>query len=451
MSYLEYKNYYFIGIGGIGMSAMAEYLLSINKNISGYDREESFSTNRLESLGIKIINQDNPDYINIKFKENIKTLVVYTPAISSSNSVLKYFKKNKFKIIKRSDLLAEVVNSKFCIAIAGTHGKTTTTSILSHILFNSKLKFTSFIGGIIRGYESNIILNGNKIFLVEADEYDKTFLKIKPNIASIINIDGDHYDIYSNIYDLKKSFKKFTKNLKEGGILFHDSTLDFNGFSFGFDSNSNAQIINLTHVEGKSIFDIKINEDIFKNVELNMPGTHNAMNALVAFLIAIELKVEPQTILNSLKSFPGVKRRFSIELHDPKVFIDDYAHHPSEILSVYNSIISIYPNKKNLVIFQPHLFSRTKDFLIDFARALEKFDKIALLDIYPAREEPIKGISSKSILDHINNKNKLLISKSEIYDLVKEDESELIITMGAGDIGNEVESIKQVLIESNEN
>ena len=451
MSYLEYKNYYFIGIGGIGMSAMAEYLLSINKNISGYDREESFSTNRLESLGIKIINQDNPDYINIKFKENIKTLVVYTPAISSSNSVLKYFKKNKFKIIKRSDLLAEVVNSKFCIAIAGTHGKTTTTSILSHILFNSKLKFTSFIGGIIRGYESNIILNGNKIFLVEADEYDKTFLKIKPNIASIINIDGDHYDIYSNIYDLKKSFKKFTKNLKEGGILFHDSTLDFNGFSFGFDSNSNAQIINLTHVEGKSIFDIKINEDIFKNVELNMPGTHNAMNALVAFLIAIELKVEPQTILNSLKSFPGVKRRFSIELHDPKVFIDDYAHHPSEILSVYNSIISIYPNKKNLVIFQPHLFSRTKDFLIDFARALEKFDKIALLDIYPAREEPIKGISSKSILDHINNKNKLLISKSEIYDLVKEDESELIISMGAGDIGNEVESIKQVLIESNEN
>ena len=182
-----------------------------------------------------------------------------------------------------------------------------------------------------------------------------------------------------------------------------------------------------------------------------MPGTHNAMNALVAFLIAIELKVEPQTILNSLKSFPGVKRRFSIELHDPKVFIDDYAHHPSEILSVYNSIISIYPNKKNLVIFQPHLFSRTKDFLIDFARALEKFDKIALLDIYPAREEPIKGISSKSILDHINNKNKLLISKSEIYDLVKEDESELIISMGAGDIGNEVESIKQVLIESNEN
>jgi UDP-N-acetylmuramate--alanine ligase len=451
MSYLEYKNYYFIGIGGIGMSAMAEYVLSINKNIAGYDREESFSTNRLESLGIKIINQDNPDYINLKFKENKKTLVVYTPAISSSNSILKYFKKNKFKIIKRSDLLAEVVNSKFCIAIAGTHGKTTTTSILSHILFNSKLKFTSFIGGIIRGYESNIILNGNKIFLVEADEYDKTFLKIKPNIASIINIDGDHYDIYSNIYDLKKSFKKFTKNLKEGGILFHDSTLDFNGFSFGFDSNSNAQIINLTHVDGKSIFDIKINEDIFKNVELNMPGTHNAMNALVAFLIAIELKVEPQTILNSLKSFPGVKRRFSIELHDPKVFIDDYAHHPSEILSVYNSIISIYPNKKNLVIFQPHLFSRTKDFLIDFARALEKFDKIALLDIYPAREEPIKGISSKSILDHINNKNKLLISKSEIYDLVKEDESELIISMGAGDIGNEVESIKQVLIESNEN
>lgn len=448
MSYLEYKNYYFIGIGGIGMSAMAEYVLSINKNIAGYDREESFSTNRLESLGIKIINQDNPDYINLKFKENKKTLVIYTPAISSSNSILKYFKKNKFKIIKRSDLLAEVVNSKFCIAIAGTHGKTTTTSILSHILFNSKLKFTSFIGGIIRGYESNIILNGNKIFLVEADEYDKTFLKIKPNIASIINIDGDHYDIYSNIYDLKKSFKKFTKNLKEGGILFHDSTLDFNGFSFGFDSNSNAQIINLTHVEGKSIFDIKINEDIFKNVELNMPGTHNAMNALVAFLIAIELKVEPQTILNSLKSFPGVKRRFSIELHDPKVFIDDYAHHPSEILSVYNSIISIYPNKKNLVIFQPHLFSRTKDFLIDFARALEKFDKIALLDIYPAREEPIEGVTSVVLLDKIICDKKSILKIESVNQKIESIECDIIAVLGAGNIANSLQSLKKKYYES---
>ncbi len=448
MSYLSYNKYYFIGIGGIGMSAVAEYIHSIGKNVLGYDRDNSSITKKLTKLGINISHKDEVDKIHLKQVNKANTLVIYTPAISNTNSILNYFKKNNFSVIKRSDLLAEIVNSKFCIAIAGTHGKTTTTSILAHIMYSAGLNFTSFVGGVLKHYETNIILNGDEIFVVEADEYDKTFLKLNPNVASIMNIDGDHYDIYSDFYDLKKSFKKFADNLKKDGILFHDSNLDFDGFSFGLNPDSNAQLLNIKNVSGKLTFDIKMNEKIYKNIIFNMMGTHNALNAMVAFIIALNLNINTDTILKALKSFPGIKRRFSLELIKPKVFIDDYAHHPSEILSVYNSISKLYPGLKNLVIFQPHLFSRTKDFLIDFAKALEKFDKIVLLDIYPAREEPIDGISSKSIYDIIDNENKAIIKKSEIPELLKSDSSELIVTMGAGDIGDEVELIKKTLAEN---
>jgi len=450
MNYLDYSNYYFIGIGGIGMSSLAEYMLHINKNVEGYDREKSFSSKRLINLGLRIIFLENFEKINLKFTDPKNTLVVFTPAIDNNNKILNYFISKKFKVVKRAELLSEIVNSSFCIAIAGTHGKTTTTSILSHILYNSKLKFTSFVGGVIKKYKSNIIKKGNDIFIVEADEYDKTFLKIKPNIASILNVDGDHYDIYNDMDDIQNSFKKFTKNLKKNGILFHNSNLEFDGISFGKDLKSDVRLINLKNHQNKLIFDIQFKKKIFKNIELNMLGDHNAFNAMVAFMIAISLDIEPNCIIKSLKSFPGIMRRFSIELYEPKIFIDDYAHHPNEINSVYNSLKILYPNKKKLVIFQPHLFSRTKDFMNEFAKALEKFDKIALLDIYPAREKPIEGISSRSILDKINNTNKVLLDKNDIRDLLSNDDHELVISMGAGDIGELVESIKKTIIDQNE-
>ena len=450
MNYLDYSNYYFIGIGGIGMSSLAEYMLHVNKNVEGYDREKSFSSKRLTNLGLRIIFSESIEKINLKFKDPKNTLVVFTPAIDNNNKILNYFISKKFKVVKRADLLSEIVNSSFCIAIAGTHGKTTTTSILSHILYNSKLKFTSFVGGVIKKYKSNIIKKGNDIFIVEADEYDKTFLKIKPNIASILNVDGDHYDIYNDMDDIQNSFKKFTKNLKKNGILFHNSNLEFDGISLGKDLNSDVRLINLKNHQNKLIFDIQFKKKIFKNIELNMLGDHNAFNAMVAFMIAISLDIEPNCIIKSLKSFPGIMRRFSIELYEPKIFIDDYAHHPNEINSVYNSLKILYPNKKKLVIFQPHLFSRTKDFMNEFAKALEKFDKIALLDIYPAREKPIEGISSRSILDKINNTNKVLLDKNDIRDLLSNDDHELVISMGAGDIGELVESIKKTIIDQNE-
>tara|TARA_B100000965_G_scaffold399426_1_gene419368 strand:- start:737 stop:2092 length:1356 start_codon:yes stop_codon:yes gene_type:complete len=450
MNYLDYSNYYFIGIGGIGMSSLAEYMLHVNKNVEGYDREKSFSSKRLTNLGLRIIFSESIEKINLKFKDPKNTLVVFTPAIDNNNKILNYFISKKFKVVKRADLLSEIVNSSFCIAIAGTHGKTTTTSILSHILYNSKLKFTSFVGGVIKKYKSNIIKKGNDIFIVEADEYDKTFLKIKPNIASILNVDGDHYDIYNDMDDIQNSFKKFTKNLKKNGILFHNSNLEFDGISLGKDLKSDVRLINLKNHQNKLIFDIQFKKKIFKNIELNMLGDHNAFNAMVAFMIAISLDIEPNCIIKSLKSFPGIMRRFSIELYEPKIFIDDYAHHPNEINSVYNSLKILYPNKKKLVIFQPHLFSRTKDFMNEFAKALEKFDKIALLDIYPAREKPIEGISSRSILDKINNTNKVLLDKNDIRDLLSNDDHELVISMGAGDIGELVESIKKTIIDQNE-
>ena len=450
MNYLDYSNYYFIGIGGIGMSSLAEYMLHVNKNVEGYDREKSFSSKRLINLGLRIIFSESIEKINLKFKDPKNTLVVFTPAIDNNNKILNYFISKKFNVVKRADLLSEIVNSSFCIAIAGTHGKTTTTSILSHILYNSKLKFTSFVGGVIKKYKSNIIKKGNDIFIVEADEYDKTFLKIKPNIASILNVDGDHYDIYNDMDDIENSFKKFTKNLKKNGILFHNSNLEFDGISFGKDLKSDARLINLKNHQNKLIFDIQFKKKIFKNIELNMLGDHNAFNAMVAFMIAISLDIEPNCIIKSLKSFPGIMRRFSIELYEPKIFIDDYAHHPNEINSVYNSLKILYPNKKKLVIFQPHLFSRTKDFMNEFAKALEKFDKIALLDIYPAREKPIEGISSRSLLEKINNTNKVLLDKNDIGDLLSNDDHELVISMGAGDIGELVESIKKTIIDQNE-
>ena len=450
MNYLDYSNYYFIGIGGIGMSSLAEYMLHVNKNVEGYDREKSFSSKRLINLGLRIIFSESIEKINLKFKDPKNTLVVFTPAIDNNNKILNYFISKKFKVVKRADLLSEIVNSSFCIAIAGTHGKTTTTSILSHILYNSKLKFTSFVGGVIKKYKSNIIKKGNDIFIVEADEYDKTFLKIKPNIASILNVDGDHYDIYNDMDDIQNSFKKFTKNLKKNGILFHNSNLEFDGISFGKDLKSDVRLINLKNHQNKLIFDIQFKKKIFKNIELNMLGDHNAFNAMVAFMIAISLEIEPNCIIKSLKSFPGIMRRFSIELYEPKIFIDDYAHHPNEINSVYNSLKILYPNKKKLVIFQPHLFSRTKDFMNEFAKALEKFDKIALLDIYPAREKPIEGISSRSLLEKINNTNKVLLDKNDIGDLLSNDDHELVISMGAGDIGELVESIKKTIIDQNE-
>ena len=448
MKYLEYKNYFFVGIGGIGMSALAKYLYEINKNISGYDKVESSITQQLCERGIGISYIINESIKELQKFNPRNTLIIYTPAISNDNKILKYCFDKKFTLVKRAKVLSEIVNDGYCIAISGTHGKTTISSILSHILFKSNLEFTSFVGGIMNDYNSNLIINGNKIFIVEADEFDKSFLELKPNIICINNIDADHLDIYKNYQNLENTFKAFVGNLKKDGIIFQNENLGFNGYKYGFSDKSDYFIDKLIYKQNETEFEIKSKKNNYGKLIFRMPGKHNALNALAAFSIAINLNLNPKNIISALESFSGIKRRFSIITKSPKILIDDYAHHPSEIESIVYSVKKMYPNKSNLVVFQPHLFSRTKDFMIDFAKALEKFDKIFLLNIYPAREEPIPGINSKQLLKIIANDNKKIVSDRDLLKHLEEDDSEVIITLGAGDISEKVESIKKLIIRN---
>ena len=449
MKYRDYKYYFFIGIGGIGMSSLAKYLNLKNKKIAGYDREKTAISNNLEKTGIDIIYNYDFDNINQNFKNCELTLVVYTPAISEDDLIFKFFKNSNFIIIKRSDLLASIVNNNFSIAIAGTHGKTTITAILSHIMSYSDLNYTAFIGGVSNYNNSNLIYNGDEIFIVEADEYDKTFLKLEPNIICINNIDGDHYDIYKDYDDLKNSFEQFSKKLKNQGILISNDQLDFESINYGFNSESNFIIKNLRYEFGHSIFDIYSENLKYNEIQFNMLGKYNCVNALAAIIIALKINIPIDLIRKGLNTFKGVKRRLSFELRKPKILIDDYAHHPKEIDSVYTCLEEIYPSFRKSVIFQPHLFSRTRDFIDEFAKSLEKFDRIILLDIYPAREKSIQGITSKLLLDKIKNVNKSLVKENELYELIINDKSEIIITMGAGSIGEICQSLKKKLVHEN--
>jgi UDP-N-acetylmuramate--alanine ligase len=442
----NYNRIYFLGIGGIGMSSLAFYFINENKYVAGYDKVNSDITKSLSKNGAKIHFTDNYLSIPSQFLNQSETLVVYTPAISKFNKEYKYFKENGFEILKRSELLGLISKDKFCIAIGGTHGKTTTSTILSHILLENNISFTSFIGGISENYNTNFIQNGNDIILVEADEFDRSFHTLFPNIACVTSTDSDHLDIYNSEQELKKSFIQFTDNIKSKGLLFSNEKTLLGGISYGFSSESEYFISNYSSAKYSSFFDINHNGSLIASVKFNMPGKHNALNALAAFAIGKELNIDYKSIINSLSTFLGVKRRFSYALRLPKIIIDDYAHHPSEIKAVYDTIKDLYPNKKNTAIFQPHLYTRTRDFMSEFAEILSKFDNIILTEIYPAREKPITNISSIKLLELIKNKNKSILKKSELSKSLKESKSEVFVIMGAGDIADEVELIKNNIL-----
>ena len=442
----NYNRIYFLGIGGIGMSSLAFYFINENKYVAGYDKVNSDITKSLSKNGAKIHFTDNYLSIPSQFLNQSETLVVYTPAISKFNKEYKYFKENGFEILKRSELLGLISKDKFCIAIGGTHGKTTTSTILSHILLENNISFTSFIGGISENYNTNFIQNGNDIILVEADEFDRSFHTLFPNIACVTSTDSDHLDIYNSEQELKKSFIQFTDNIKSKGLLFSNEKTLLGGISYGFSSESEYFISNYSSAKYSSFFDINHNGSLIASVKFNMHGKHNALNALAAFAIGKELNIDYKSIINSLSTFLGVKRRFSYALRLPKIIIDDYAHHPSEIKAVYDTIKDLYPNKKNTAIFQPHLYTRTRDFMSEFAEILSKFDNIILTEIYPAREKPITNISSIKLLELIKNKNKSILKKSELSKSLKESKSEVFVIMGAGDIADEVELIKNNIL-----
>ncbi|KJD31141.1 UDP-N-acetylmuramate--alanine ligase [Tamlana nanhaiensis] len=435
---------YFIGIGGIGMSALARYFHANDKHVVGYDKTETEITQSLVNLGINVHYSDDDLYASSFSKD--KTLVVYTPAVPKNHAELNYFIDKGFQVLKRSQILGLITENTFCLAVAGTHGKTTTTSILGHLLHECQVPVTAFLGGISENYNSNLILNGTAVSVVEADEFDRSFLTLSPNLACITSMDADHLDIYGSKEALTESFKDFSKRLKPNGKLFVKNGLPLQGITYGIEDDADYSVQNIKIENGTYVFDVKTPTTVLKNLHFNLPGRHNLSNALIALAMSVEYGCPHQQLAKALASYKGVKRRFTYHIKtNDFVFIDDYAHHPEEINAVHQAVREMYPNKTVLAVFQPHLFSRTQDFADEFALSLAKFDSLFLLDIYPARELPIEGVTSSWLLDKIKNKNKKLVNKENLISEIKDSQAHVVLTIGAGDIGAEVKHIKNAL------
>ncbi len=445
MNLNQIHNVYFIGIGGIGMSALARYFKFIGKNVSGYDKTPSTLTLELMESGINIHFEDNIDLIpKDYFVEN--TLVIITPAVPKSHSEWNYFLERDYEVKKRAEVLGIITKDTFCLAVAGTHGKTTTSSILGHILYESGADVTAFIGGIVENYNSNLIGSGKTVTVVEADEFDRSFLHLYPNIACITSMDADHLDIYGDDASIKASFKEFADKVEDKNNLFIINGLELEGITVGVNDDSKFVANNIKIIDGWYVFDVTTPTETIQDLKFGLPGKHNLTNALLALAMARIFGIPTESIAKALATFKGVKRRFSFQIRKENlVYIDDYAHHPTEINAVHQAVSELYPNQKVLAVFQPHLFSRTKDFADDFAKSLSQFDEVLLLDIYPARELPIEGITSQWLLNKIENKNKKLIQKNELISLLKSSDASVIVTIGAGDIGEMIPEIKKVL------
>lgn len=446
MSEFNFHRIYFIGIGGIGMSALARYYTFLGKEVAGYDKTASPLTNQLEDLGIAIHFEDNLALIPDQFLNAAETLVVYTPAVPRDHEEWKYFTANGYTVKKRSEVLGMITKDTFCFAVAGTHGKTTTSSILAHLLKETGTPLTAFLGGISEDFNSNFVYEGSEYAVVEADEFDRSFLQLEPDVACITSMDADHLDIYGDQASLQKSFRDFAAKLKPNGKLFVRNGLPIQGITYGIEDDSDYCIKNIRIEHGTYIFDLGTPETILKGVKFNKPGRHNLLNGLVAFAMAIQAGPPLDRLAEAMETFKGVQRRFSYKIRKENlIFIDDYAHHPTEIDAVFEAIKEMHPDKKILTVFQPHLFSRTRDFVKEFAESLSRFDSVLLLDIYPAREKPMPGVTAEWLLEMIPNPMKKLVSKQELAEEIKAQKPQVLVTLGAGDIGLEVESLKQAL------
>ena len=447
MNLNQIHNIYFIGIGGIGMSALARYFMNIGKNVAGYDKTQTQLTNELIAMGMDIHFEDNLDLIDKKYLDKTNTLVIITPAVPKDHSEWNYFLSEGFEVKKRAEVLGLITKDTFCFAVAGTHGKTTTSSILGHILFQGGVDVTSFLGGIVENYNSNIIGNGKTVTVVEADEFDRSFLHLHPNLACITSMDADHLDIYGDASAIEASFVEFSNKVPSES-LFIANGLPLKGNTIGINEEAIFSAQNIRIENGFYVFDVKIKDEVIDNVKFALPGHHNLSNALIAFAMAKSYGISNENIISALASFKGVRRRFSFQTRTEKaVYIDDYAHHPTEINAVHQAVRELYPNKKIVAAFQPHLFSRTKDFVDGFAESLSKFDEVLLLEIYPARELPIEGVNSTWLLSKISNENKKLITKEELLQEFKNSDANVYVTIGAGDIGEMVSEIKKIVDE----
>jgi UDP-N-acetylmuramate--alanine ligase len=445
------KNIYFIGVGGIGMSALARYFVSKGCTVSGYDKTKTILTEALSELGINIHYEDNTGLIDTK-----ADVVVYTPAIPASHTELNYFRDNGYEVVKRSDILGWITEGTVNICVAGTHGKTTVSTMVAHLLRDSGFGCTAFLGGIAANYNTNFWSSDNNVVVVEADEYDRSFLKLNPSVAVVTSMDADHLDIYKTAEAFEDAFVSFSEKVKPGGLL-----LAKKGLARESSFDTSKLVTYSLNGNGASIYakDIKVVDGAYHftvvgpswqldDMVLNMGGLHNIENALVAVAVAVHLGIEPQKIKTALANFAGVKRRFEYQIKtDAQVLIDDYAHHPAELAALISGVRSLYPAQKLTLVFQPHLFSRTQDLCDDFADSLSAADEVVLLPIYPARELPIPGVTSEMIIGKMTNKNVVLLQKEDLSAWVKTEAPKLLVMAGAGDIDVLIRNIKNDLIQ----
>ena len=439
---------FFVGIGGIGMSAIARYFAKRGQVVCGYDKTRTKLTENLEGEGIVITYLDETDSLPAAFLDNHEeTLIVYTPAIPKDSKILNHFIDKSFTLKKRSEVLGIISKGMFCIAIAGTHGKTTTSSIVAHILKDTGYDCTAFLGGITSNYNSNVLFGDNNVVVVEADEYDRSFLTLHPDVAVVTSMDADHLDIYGDKSHLEESFRLFAGQLKAEGTLYaHEGLPLENSISYAASSTATARSENLRVEGSKFVFDYADGSHQINDISLMLPGKHNVENTTVAIAIALQLGIDADKIKQAIANFKGVKRRFEYVVNNGnQIYIDDYAHHPEELKACFNAVRTLYPDKKLTVIFQPHLFTRTRDFADEFAKVLSTADELMLLEIYPARELPLEGINSQFLFDKITLSEKKICGKDFVVQHVKETKPELILTVGAGDIDTIIEPLKNIL------
>ncbi len=447
------SNIYFLGIGGIGMSALAQWFIQQNINVAGFDKVKGKTCDLLEKLGAAITDLDDINTIPEKYKNKEETIVIYTPAIPIENAQYQFFKERNFKLYKRAEILGKLSEEMFTIAIAGTHGKTTTVSLIAHILLKNRVPFVGFVGGIVSEYQTNFLQHSEEgkspLLLVEADEFDRSFLKLKPSIALVTSVEADHLDIYIDENDLQNSFLQFAKSIPANGeILINEKHKNvFEGLNittYGEEDGDYKRDFN------KKGFSIINNEDSTDEITLSLLGKHNRENAIGAYAVCRKIGLQKEQISTALSSFKGIYRRFEIIHRDEKrVFIDDYAHHPTEIEQFINGLRENFPKKHVTVIFQPHLYTRTKDFHIGFAKALSLADRVILLEIYPAREKPIPGVTSQIILDHVKTSDKILVNKEDLISKLEKLDLEVLATVGAGNIDQLITPIKNRLSQLN--
>lgn len=446
----SYKNIYFIGIGGIGMSAIARYYKFKGCNVSGYDKTPSELTGELIAEGIGVHYEDNTDFIP---KDVENTLVVYTPAIPHDLKELLYVQEHGYTLLKRSKTLGEIAKGQRCLAVAGTHGKTTTSTLLAHIFTDSKVGCSAFLGGISKNYDTNLLVSHNPTIVAEADEFDRSFLQLFPEIAVITAMDADHLDIYGDLKHVHEAFQALAGQVS--GTVITKLGLDITPnhtkarimrYSYN-DPRADFYADNLRKDEcGYFTFNLKYPDGVIKDCRVGVPGWVNVENAVAASAIALVYGIDPEAIRHALGTFLGVKRRFDIHVNRPGcAYIDDYAHHPNEISTAISSMRDIFPGRRLTAIFQPHLYTRTRDFADEFAKALSAVDKLILLDIYPAREEPIPGVSSRLIFDKVTAPEKVLLKKEMLMKYLEDEKIDTLITFGAGNIDRFIPQITEML------